>query len=98
MIARHFIAGALFGAAAFAIMSLPALAGPEGVYSVSGKNPGGGTPYSGTVTVTRTGATYRVVWDIGGTVFTGSGLGAAPVKGDTIMGPADDADYVLAVG
>lgn len=98
MIARHFVAGALLGAAAFATITMPALAGPEGSYSVAGKNPGGGSPYSGTVTVTRTGATYRVVWDIGGTVFTGSGLGAAPVKGNTVMGPADDADYVLAVG
>jgi hypothetical protein len=50
------------------------------------------------VTVSRNGETYRVIWDIGGTRFTGSGLGAAPVKGSSVMGPASANDNVLAVG
>ena len=98
MIARITAWRAPVAAAIISALAIPALAGPEGSYSVAGKNPGNGSAYSGTVTVTRTGETYRVVWDIGGTTFTGSGLGAAPVKGSTVMGPADDADYVLAVG
>lgn len=85
-------------AMAVALLTAPAWAGPEGTYTVKGENPGGGSGYSGRVTVTRTGETYSVVWDVSGTQFAGSGLGAAPVKGSTIMGPADDADYVLAVG
>jgi hypothetical protein len=74
-----------------------AIAGPEGRYTVSGTNPGGGA-YTGTVRVARTGETYEVIWDIGGTRFTGSALGAAPVKGNSVMGPASDSDNVLAVG
>lgn len=75
-----------------------ALAGPEGTYSVSGNNPGQSGAYKGTVTVTRTGETYKVIWSIAGTRFTGSGLGAAPVKGVSVMGPADAGDDTLAVG
>ena len=44
----------------------PAFAGdPVGTYSVIGSNPGGRGRYSGTVTVERTGDTFRVTWDIG---------------------------------
>jgi len=75
-----------------------ALAGPEGRYDVVGTNPGDGSSYTGSVTVERTGETYQVIWEISGTRFIGSALGAAPVKGRTIMGPADEADDVLAVG
>jgi hypothetical protein len=75
-----------------------AWAGPDGSYTVSGTNPGGGGAYKGTVNVTRTGETYEVIWDIAGTRFTGSGLGAAPVKGQSVMGRADDNDNTLAVG
>lgn len=72
-------------------------AGPEGTYEVEGTNPDGST-YAGIVTVERFEETYSVVWEIGDTVFEGTGLGAAPVKGMTIMGPAADNDYVLTVG
>ncbi len=75
-----------------------ALAGPEGVYDVAGKDLGTGNPYSGTVEVVRTGKTYSVRWDIGGASYVGSGLGAAPIKGMSVVGPADENDYVLAVG
>jgi hypothetical protein len=50
-------------------------ADPVGTYDVSGSNPGGGSRYSGTVTVTRTGDTYRVEWDVGDTHYVGTGLG-----------------------
>ncbi|MEO1747259.1 MAG: hypothetical protein AAFR27_01340 [Pseudomonadota bacterium] len=72
-------------------------AGPEGLYNVDGTNPDGST-YTGTVSVERNDETYSVEWKIGGTIFEGTGLGAAPVKGMTIMGPAADNDYVLTVG
>ena len=86
-------------ACATALMATTAaLAGPEGTYSVTGTNPGGSGTYKGTVTVTRTGETYRVIWDIAGTRFTGSGLGAAPVKGGAVMGAAHSDDDTLAVG
>lgn len=50
-------------------------ADPTGIYSVEGSNPGGGSAYRGTVTVTRTGETYRVVWVVGATRYVGTGIG-----------------------
>lgn len=97
-VAANLAKAALTSAAVISLMLTSAMAGPEGTYTVEGNSPGSGAPYEGTVTVERTGETYQVVWEIGGTTFVGSGLGAAPAKGGTIMGPADDADYVLAVG
>jgi hypothetical protein len=70
---------AKFGMAAAltALATTLALAGdPEGRYRVTGNNPGGGTQYSGTVTVERTGETFRVTWDIGNQTFVGTGIGS----------------------
>jgi hypothetical protein len=50
-------------------------ADPVGTYEVNGSNPGSGSHYRGSVTVTRTGDTYRVVWDVGGTRYIGTGIG-----------------------
>ncbi len=50
-------------------------ADPVGSYNVTGTNPGNGSHYRGTVSVTRTGDTYRVVWVVGGTRYVGTGLG-----------------------
>lgn len=75
-----------------------ALAGPEGDYAVTGTNPGANGTYRGSVSVRQTGETYEVIWDIAGTRYTGSALGAAPVKGRSMMGPADAGDDTLAVG
>ncbi len=61
--------------AVFIVVTVPALADPVGRYTVEGKNPGGGPSYSGTVSVERTGQTYRVVWDVGGSRFIGTGVG-----------------------
>ena len=62
------IAALLWSATAFA-------ADPVGTYRVEGNNPGGGSSYTGTVTVEKTGETYRVVWVVGDTRFVGTGIG-----------------------
>lgn len=50
-------------------------ADPIGKYSIEGTNPGGGGSYSGTVSVEKTGQTYRVIWIVGGTRYVGTGIG-----------------------
>ena len=50
-------------------------ADPSGRYTIQGTNPGGKGSYSGTVTVDRTGETYRVVWIVGSTRYVGTGIG-----------------------
>jgi len=62
-------------AAAFALSATVALADPVGTYDVEGTNPGGGGNYAGTVTVERTGDTFRVTWVIGSTRYIGTGIG-----------------------
>ncbi len=49
---------------------------PVGSYNVAGSNPGGKGRYQGTVTVERTGDTFRVTWDIGSQTFVGTGIGS----------------------
>ena len=61
--------------AALLAVPLIARADPVGRYTVEGRNPAGGSSYSGTVSVEKTGQTYRVVWDVGGTRFVGTGVG-----------------------
>lgn len=66
----------LVAAAAAILLSVTAaFADPVGKYDVEGTNPGGGGRYSGTVSVERTGDTYRVVWVVGGTRYIGTGIG-----------------------
>ncbi len=48
---------------------------PAGDYSVAGTNPGSSSEYSGSVSVERTGETYRVVWFVGGKRYIGTGIG-----------------------
>jgi hypothetical protein len=50
-------------------------ADPVGRYSVEGASPGGGDKYTGTVTVEKTGDTYRVIWVVAGTRYIGTGIG-----------------------
>jgi hypothetical protein len=66
-------------AAAAVLLSVTfAFAGdPVGRYGVVGSNPGNGTKYAGTVTVERTGDTYRVTWDIGSQTYVGTGIGSS---------------------
>ncbi|MEX0753073.1 MAG: hypothetical protein WD073_09140 [Xanthobacteraceae bacterium] len=50
-------------------------ADPVGRYRVEGANPGGGSGYTGTVQIEKTGETYRVIWVVGGTRYVGTGIG-----------------------
>jgi hypothetical protein len=76
-----------------------ALADPTGTYNVVGRNADNGGTYKGTVEVSRTGATYKVVWTIAGKQSAGTGLGSHFERGDTIVtGPASDKDTGLSVG
>ncbi len=50
-------------------------ADPVGDYTIEGTNPGGNGTYTGTVTVSRTGETYRLVWVVGSTRYVGTGIG-----------------------
>ncbi len=76
---------------------LQAIAGPEGSYTVEGTDPGTGNVYSGTVIVERNGQTYAVLWNVDGTEYLGTGLGAADVKGVPTMGPASERDTAIAI-
>ncbi len=50
-------------------------ADPVGSYKIEGSNPGGSGAYQGTAEVTKTGQTFHVVWDIGGTKYEGTAIG-----------------------
>lgn len=80
------------------VFAVPSRADPVGTYDVVGTNPGSDGTYRGTVTVTRTGDTYRIVWMIAGTRFDGTGLGARVVEGRYLVGPARPDDVALSVG
>lgn len=65
----------IIAAAVFAALTASAwAASPAGAFRVQGTNPGSGTPYAGTVTVTPTGSTFRVVWNIAGQTIVGTGM------------------------
>ena len=66
----------LFAVCAAALLwSATAFADPVGRYAVEGTNPGGGSQYTGTVTVEKNGDTYRVMWVVGSTRYVGTGIG-----------------------
>lgn len=62
-------------AAAAVLSVLPAAADPVGRYDVEGTNPGSSERYRGTVAIEKTGDTYRVIWEVGGTRYVGTGIG-----------------------
>lgn len=66
----------LVAAAAMALVGTAAMADPVGRYTVRGTNPGSGSGYSGQVAVSKTGDTYRIVWNVGGQTYTGTGIGS----------------------
>jgi hypothetical protein len=70
------IAKLIAAAAAVVMLGTSAFADAVGKYSIRGTNPGDGRPYSGEVTVARTGDTFRVVWLIGSDTYTGTGIGS----------------------
>ena len=49
-------------------------ADPSGTYDVQGASPAG-SKYSGTVTITDTGQTFKMVWKIGSDTYTGTAIG-----------------------
>jgi hypothetical protein len=73
---HHFLA-LLVGAASAFVCLAPVAASAQvvGQFTVEGQNPDG-TRYSGSAFVERTGQAYRVVWNIGGTRFVGTGIGS----------------------
>jgi hypothetical protein len=76
-----------------------ALADPAGTYNVTGRNADNGNTYHGTVEVSRTGPTYKVVWNIAGKQSVGTALGSHFENANTIVtGPASDKDTGLSVG
>ncbi|CAN7317962.1 hypothetical protein [Rhizobium sp. LjRoot254] len=81
------------------LMLLPAIAvaDPTGTFQVLGKNPNG-QEYKGVVKVARTGETYSVAWNVGGTEFIGTDLGAKFVGDRFQMGPASPDDTAISVG
>ncbi|MDO6963094.1 hypothetical protein [Rhizobium alvei] len=80
---------------ALALLPAPAFADPVGKFTVHGSNLDGSNAYEGTVSVKRTGATYSVTWNVEGTRFTGTAVGA---KTDTsALGAASEHDSVLSV-
>ena len=46
----------------------------EGLYRISGANPGGTGKYRGEVAVARTGDVYQIAWTIGGGRHLGTGI------------------------
>lgn len=70
---RQFLAAV---AATLILSVTAAFADPVGRYFVEGTDPGKpNSSYTGTVTVEQTGDTYKVVWDIEGTKYIGTGIG-----------------------
>jgi hypothetical protein len=65
----------LFAIALVVAATAALAADPVGHYQVSGNNPSGGSQYTGEVTVSKTGDTFKVVWIIDGTTYVGTGLG-----------------------
>jgi hypothetical protein len=61
--------------AAFLLTLTVAMADPVGEYVVEGTDAANGNAYSATVTVERTGDTYRVTWLVGSTRYDGTGIG-----------------------
>ncbi len=74
-----------------------AFANPTGIYDVEGANPGNGPAYEGSVTVEKNGATYIVVWNVGGEEYIGTAIGAANVNGILTFGNAAENDTALTV-
>jgi len=51
-----------------------------GTYDVKGTNPVDQKEYTGTLTIAQTGQTYKVLWDLSGTKYLGTGI----LLGDTL--------------
>lgn len=49
-------------------------ADPSGTYDVQGTSPDG-SKYTGTVTITQTGETFKMIWKIGSDTYRGTAIG-----------------------
>jgi hypothetical protein len=80
-------------------LALPAAAAadPVGIFDVKGVNPDESQPYTGTVTVTRTGQTYHVVWNIADQQLAGTGVGLKMVDGKVVMSGASEDDIGISI-
>ena len=66
----------IVSALALLLLTLTAAkADPIGRYEAEGTDAANGRPYSASVTVERTGDTYRVTWVVGRTQYDGTGIG-----------------------
>lgn len=92
-----FYAAALALALSAPLIPTATLADPVGTYDVTGINPDSGGEYTGTVTVSRNGETYNIVWTIAGTESAGVGLGSKR-DGSASTGAASTEDDTLAIG
>jgi hypothetical protein len=81
-------------AAAFAA---PALADPTGSWLVNGGNADGSGAYQGKITVERDGETYKAIWVVGDTKFTGTGIGGSMSDGVFSPGPASEGDTAVSI-
>ena len=86
-------------ATALLALAIPAcaFADPAGTFDLRGTNSDSKQDYTGTVRVTRTGETYRVVWDIANQQITGTGVGLKIVDGQVVMGPASEDDVGISI-
>lgn len=89
----------IFKATACLALLIPsaALADPVGTFDVRGINSNDGSHYDGTVRITRTGETYKVVWTLGSEPMSGIGVGIRFVDGRIITGPASKHDKGISV-
>jgi hypothetical protein len=46
----------------------------NGTYAITGTNAGNNSPYKGTLTIQKTGTTYKLTWKTGGTSYNGVGI------------------------
>jgi hypothetical protein len=86
-------------AIAVLVLAVPAAASadPVGTFDLRGVNPEDNQQYTGTVTVTRTGQTYHVVWDIADQKLVGTGVGLKMVDGRMVMSGASEDDVGISI-
>ncbi|MEM6665926.1 MAG: hypothetical protein AAF638_05935 [Pseudomonadota bacterium] len=95
---RNLISGLALFFMVVGLLADPARSDPVGSYDVVGTNPDNGGEYRGTVTVSRRGDTYEVLWQIGNDQYIGTALGAELRDNRFLVGPASADDIAISVG
>ncbi|MDH6268970.1 hypothetical protein M2360_004390 [Rhizobium sp. SG_E_25_P2] len=90
---RAFLTGLLLAAATAG----PVLADPTGSWLVKGGNADGSGAYQGKISITRDGETYKAIWVVGSTKFTGTGIGGAVIDGLFTPAPASESDSAISI-